>query len=379
MIAKNKILQKKVEKWTLIFSLLVGLYQTSAQDLNVQEVVESFRTTYNVPAIAASVIVEDTIYFGISGYKNMDLKNKVDCNSKFHLGSNAKAITATIAANLVEEGIIDWDTKLVEVIPELRNQIHPSYSDINLQDLLSNRARIHAFEDDGSKEWRNIPKSIRTASDQKLELARYALTLKPVKWKKAKNHYYSNGGFIIAALMLERRSGLSWEKLSTSLFTNLGLEIYKGFPNQEKIGETQGHKKKGKSYEPVVPEDEYSLDSYFTPAGNQSMSIADLSKFIQLHLKGLMGTDSFLKSESFKKMHFGAADYALGWYNGNIGDTQERFSYHGGSLGTFSSAIILSADRKIAIVILVNADNEEVTALKTELRTTLWDAYGTKE
>jgi len=367
------------EEFIFVFCLLFGLQHSGGQNLNVQEVVETFRTTYDVPAIAASVILEDTIYFGVSGYKSIDLKNSVDVNSKFHLGSNAKAITATIAATLVEKGAIEWGTKLLEVIPELRNEIHAGYSDTNLQDLLSNRSKMHAFEDDGSKEWRNIPKTIPTANDQKLEFARYALQLKPVKWKKDKNHYYSNGGFIVAALMLERRSGLSWETLSTELFNNLGLKIYNGFPIQEKIGETQGHKKKGKSYEAIGPEEEYPLDSYFTPAGNQSMNIADLSKFIQLHLKGLMGTDNFLKSESFHKMHFGASDYALGWYNGNIGDSQQRFSYHGGSLGTFSSAIILSADRKIAIVILVNADNKEVITLKDELRTKLWEAYGAKE
>lgn len=350
----------------------------SQSDAEVRSIVEKYRVKYNVPAVAASVINFDKIYFGVSGVKKTNTTDKVEIDSKFHLGSNTKAITSLVAAILVEDGLLDWNTKLVEVVPEIRNNINKAYTNITLQDLLSHRARIAPFEDDKSKEWRRMPiEKIESAKNQKLEFAKYALNLKPSELKET-NHLYSNGGYIIAALLLEKASGKSWEQLVQEYFDDIGINHFIGFPSQKDQNDTYGHIKRGKKYNCVPPKKEYELGNYFAPAGNLSLSIKDFSKLIQQNLQGLMGNDGILKPETYKKLHFGLDKYALGWYNGNIGDSEQKFSYHGGSLGTFSSAVIVSADRKIAIVILVNADNGMVDDLKSELRVELWDTYGNK-
>lgn len=192
----------------LLASMLPLVVHTQTPDSQLQTTLDSFRQAYRVPAISASVIYQDEIRYAWSGAKSMENEEPIDASSKFQLSSNTKAITATIAAHLVEKEIVDWQVTLVEALPELVDDIIPAYQQVTL-------------------------------------------------------HY--------------------------------------GFPN-----------------------------------------------------------------------------YALGWYNGQIGDTEQRFSYHGGSLGTFSSAVILSADRQVAIVILINADGKQVTRLKTELRKALWEQYGRK-
>jgi len=40
-------------------------------------------------------------------------------DKSFHLGSCTKAMTATLAAILIEEGIFGWDSKLVDLMPEI--------------------------------------------------------------------------------------------------------------------------------------------------------------------------------------------------------------------------------------------------------------------
>ena len=40
-------------------------------------------------------------------------------NDRFHLGSDTKAMTALLAAMLVEEGKIRWNSTMLEVFPEL--------------------------------------------------------------------------------------------------------------------------------------------------------------------------------------------------------------------------------------------------------------------
>lgn len=345
---------------------------------DIEQIVTKFRNTYNVPAVTASVIKYDTIYYGFSGKKKVDSNCDIKPDSKFHLGSNTKAITSMIAGKLVDSGKLDWDVKLLEVIPELTGEINPAYSSITLENLLSHRAMVAPFEDDGSKEWRKMPEnSIKSSTDQKLAFAKYALNIDPEK-NDDTNHLYSNGGYILAGLLLEHKTGKTWEQLVAELFRDIGIDYYIGFPSQKNLNDTFGHVKKGKTYKSIAPEEEFETGSYFNPAGNLSTSITDFSQLIQLHLRGLMGEDNLLKSSTYQTIHFGLPKYSLGWYNGKIGETGQKFSYHGGSLGTFSSAVIISADRKVAIVILVNADNKNVDELKNELRIALWEKYGEK-
>ncbi len=182
--------------------------------------------------------------------------------------------------------------------------------------------------------------------------------------------------------MLEHKTGQSYEVLLASQFESLGYDFYIGFPQAEDSEQNHGHRKKTLAflsqdkYWPLPADNSFSVQDYFAPAGDLSLNISDLSHFIQLHLKGLLGDNNYLSAESYEKLHFGLDDYALGWYNGYIGQTKQRFSYHGGSTGTFSSAIMLSPDRAIGIVILVNAESKAVQQLKTAGRELLWTRYG---
>ena len=141
-------------------------------------------------------------------------------------------MVATIAATLVEAGALNWDSKLLEIVPALQGNCKKEYENITLEQLLSNRAMIAPFEEDNSKEWKNIPKNIAQEDNQKLAFAKYALNLPPSIPEEI-NHVYSNGGFGIAALMLEVASGKSWEVLAKDFFQQQGLAYFQGFPSQE--------------------------------------------------------------------------------------------------------------------------------------------------
>ena len=82
-----------------------------------------------------------------------------------------------------------------------------------------------------------------------------------------------------------------------------------------------------------------------------------------------------LSASTYQYIHYELPAYGLGWYNGFIGDSEQRFSYHGGSIGSYSSAVFLSRDHEIGIVILINADGKKVTEVKNLIREELWDTY----
>ncbi len=358
-----------------------GLELAAQTDQQLSNIAADFQTKYKVPGLAIAVIRPDRVFIGLAGKKKSSRPPLLSLDDKFHLGSNSKAITAFLAAKLVEEGQINWSDELISVLPTLAPHIHPDYQKITLEQLLSHRTGLSAFEDENSAEYRALKKELRVDSISKLAFAKMALSLPAVPLGE-KGHFYSNAGYIIAALMLEQKTGQSYDELLASQFESLGYDFYIGFPQEEGAGQNHGHRKKAlallsqQKYRPLPADNPYAVQDYFAPAGDLSMNITDLSHFVQLHLKGLLGDNNYLSRESYQKLHFGLDDYALGWYNGYIGETSQRFSYHGGSTGTFSSAIMLSPDRAIGIVILVNAESKTVQKLKTRLRELLWARYG---
>lgn len=62
----------------------------------------------------------------------------------WRLGSDGKAMTATMIARLVEQGVLSWDTRLDQMLPDLAASMHPEYRGVTLPDLLSHRSGLQS-------------------------------------------------------------------------------------------------------------------------------------------------------------------------------------------------------------------------------------------
>ena len=75
---------------------------------------DSVRRQHNLPAMGAIVFRADSVLArGIAGVRRANAPDLVELSDRFQLGSNTKAITATVVARLVEEGKLTWTTTLV--------------------------------------------------------------------------------------------------------------------------------------------------------------------------------------------------------------------------------------------------------------------------
>jgi CubicO group peptidase (beta-lactamase class C family) len=102
---------------------------------------ETIRQDEKLPAIAASVIINGAIYAKAAvGTRKFGTDNWVNIDDKFLIGSCGKAFTATLAAILINEGLLKWDTSVGEVFPEI--EMHPEWERITIQQLLTNRSGL---------------------------------------------------------------------------------------------------------------------------------------------------------------------------------------------------------------------------------------------
>lgn len=321
------------------------------------------------PSVAIAVIKPDTILYGLSGTTKVGSETQVTLQSKYHLGSNSKAITSFIAFKLIEQGRISLNTKFTDLHADSMITNSP-YRDITLGDLLSHRAHVQAFT--SGAEFYTIPPLVGDTESRRLQFALEVLKRDPIH-SKTLSYDYSNAGYAISASMLEIATKESYEDLLAQTMADLSLDYYNGFPNKEDINHPWGHWMSGYNFVAHPPDHEYKLQDYMLPAGDISMNIQDYSTFVQMHLRGLNGEDNYLTSESYRAMHYANEGYSYGW--GNAIMDEKQGSYHDGTTGTFYCHTILIPSTNIAIAITINSAQPEHVKAIYALRKKLTEHY----
>ena len=103
---------------------------------------------YDLPALAAAIVKDGTIIAaGAVGTRRVGTNIPVTIDDRFHIGSDTKAMTALLAAMLVEEGKLRWDTTVAEIFPELTGKMAPQVGGIRLEQLLSHTSGIPSDND----------------------------------------------------------------------------------------------------------------------------------------------------------------------------------------------------------------------------------------
>jgi len=343
---------------------------------------EETASKHGVPGMAAIVVRRDAVVEDATfGIRRIGFSERIAPSDCFHIGSNTKAMTATLAAILVEKGKLAWDTKLVDVFPEWKNEIHPDYQRITLTDLLLCRAGVPEYSnfsylfsndpthrEDGSTnhlsqdkaDWREMTSLQGSPMEQRRQFALQVLRRPPAVLPETA-FLYSNAGYGIAGAMMERVMNESWESLmNTYLFEPLGIRATFDWPATDDPHQPWGHFAAKSGMQPHDPHDSYHLPACLAPAGGISMSLEDFAKFLQLHLKGLEGFDGLLRAKTIKYLHtdphdtmMNGAAFAFGWGLVNYDGKPSSWAY--GSAGTFLSGAAISPSHDLAVAVFANA------------------------
>lgn len=348
--AKTKNNMSRIYLTALLLLNLTYLYaQKTAQ------FADSIRNVYQIPEISYAVVdSKSTLEIAALGLHSINLPDTATLDDRFHIGSNTKAMTAFIIAKYVEKGKLTWTTKFFDLFPEWKEKSRPEYTNITLQELLSHKAGIQPFQGEGDPQ---IPDFKGTKQEKRKQFGQFVLTLEPVKLDDENPFIYSNAGYTLATLMIEKVTGKSWEQLVEKVFNkDLKLNVELSWPENQKRKDTWGHNLENGKLNPVPSTFEYHLD-YTEPAGDINIKLKDYIKFIQLNLKGLEGQDNYLKSETYRFIHKGIENYSLGWFN--IYEAGKELSVHSGTVGTYYTIVHIDRQKKIAYIIFTNSFNIE--------------------
>ena len=295
------------------------------KQIDLKEVLAPVVSSNPLPALAAIVFDDQkVIASGAIGVRKFGDPTLVTIEDSVHLGSCTKAMTATLAARIVERGEISWTTTVKEAL-SLQN-VDSALENITLLELMSHNAGMPAsLKNQPPGLWKYLyynntwQKGAKGRADR-LKVAELLFSATPAQ--AVGSYKYSNAGFMIAGALLEEATNTEWEDLMrTELFKPLGMKNCGFGPaaRPDKVDQPWPHKLGNDKPLLVTPliraPESWDNPRSLGPAGTVSCTISDWAKFGQLHLGD--GGD-YISTESMSKLHEvrnASARSALGWFS----------------------------------------------------------------
>ncbi|QQR84994.1 MAG: beta-lactamase family protein [Flavobacteriales bacterium] len=312
---------------------------------------DSMRLAHRIPELGYAVVSADSVLeLHVLGTKRVDRAWPADEDDRFRIGSNTKTITALIAAQLVHQGKLSWDTRFFDLIPEMRKGARKVYRQLTLRDLLSFRTRLYKYTYTDAEPRREDLTG--DEAEQRRQLAAWGFAHKPLHTKDSIN--FSNLAFVAAGLMLEKASGRSYKQLVGELGAQLGIHFDFGAPNTSDTLQPWGH---DAQLVPQPPSTDHKL-AWLEAAGNINVSLPEHARFIQELLRGAQGRSPLLPQAGFDDLLFGRSRFALGWWWGVDGQGK-RLAWHQGNPGSFLSVVYVHADVDRAYIVFANVQSDD--------------------
>jgi CubicO group peptidase (beta-lactamase class C family) len=335
--------------------------QPGAHDAQIAEhfpefdsLVADVMAEWHIPGLALAVIQRGAPPL-LQAFGLRDVENGLLVNTRtvFPIGSITKSFTAVGLALVVDDGKLDWDAPVNEILPEFRLKDPVTSTSCTLRDLLTHRTGLprHDFVHmSGHLDGAGILRVLRHLDASK-------------EFRSA--YQYQNLMYWIAGLMAERVTGQCWEDLTRFRILNpLGMTDTVTCL-QSMVSECHNH---AAPY--IFHDGELSRLAvrpiHTKPSGSICASVADMASYLAFLLDPITGRGGLqLSPSSAAQMsapqmyigHSGSAEigdvhYGLGLeiarYRG------ERLIFHGGAWSGYTGEFQMLPERGVAVAVLSN-------------------------
>jgi len=330
---------------------------------------------YKLPALAAAVAVGGEITAaGAVGTRRVGTGNPVTRDDRFHIGSDGKAMTSLLAAMLVEQGKLRWDSTVAQLFPELAGAMAQSVGSVRLEQLLSHTSGIPS---DNEVQDRLLIQSY-SQTELNLEELRYwivtQLVAQPLEAPPGERFAYANMGYLLVGAMIERAAVATWEELvAARIFDPLGLHTA-GFGPQARPGRVDaplGHRPNPDgTLKPMLAGPNGDNPEVLGPAGTVHLSILDFARWAGWNTGEGRRGPALVSPDSLRKLHAPVVDipprpdakpgtpppgrYGLGWGTVLLPFSPEPVIFHGGSNEMNLAYILLQPKSDFAMVLATN-------------------------
>ena len=303
------------------------------------------------------------------GFGWADLEHRIPAthNTVYSLASVSKPMTATALMILVERHQVELDRPINDYLGRVKlagNAGRSSKATVRM--LLGHTSGLplhyNFFPQDEAYPRPSMEETIR----------RYGILVS----KPGEEYQYSNLGYGIAGYIIERVSGMKYEKfMKEEVFRPLGLSHTSVPTEPDASGQWAIRYWDSETPLPFYDFDHRGASAVFS-------SVHDLVRFGMFHLKvGLADQKTVLTDRSIDQMKRPIArrsvsrGYGMGWQilrNRN----EPRVVAHSGSMGGVTAWLILVPREKVAVALLANTQTDFVQRIGQRILTVLLPEYG---
>ena len=319
------------------------------------------------PGCAVLVIQDGEPVFQ-KGYGVADLRTlrKIGPETNFRLASLTKQFTAMSVMLLVRDGKLHYEDRLSDVFPDF-----PAYGKaITIRQLLHHTSGLVDYEEIMAKEYAGV-------ADDRIPQIRDAGVLNLLKlqtntkFTPGTRWEYSNSGYVVLAMMVQQRSGMSFGSfLRERIFTPLGMTgtlAYEKGRNEVRY-RAYGHTRTSDGWR----ETDQSPTSATLGDGGVYTSLDDLEKWDDALTHHTLLTAKEMEPALTPAIAANGAplrrpddtlapSYGFGWFL-NPYRGHRRYAHYGETVG-FRTAIQRFPDDRLTVIVLANRAEVDAPAL----------------
>ena len=312
----------------------------------LEKEVENIIIATGAKGISASIGVPDNgIWCSARGITGNTSKEKITSDLKFFAGSIGKIFTAIVILNLIEEDRLSLENSVEKWFPEISWASH-----VTVNHLLTHTSGIASF--DNTKEYESYKYLYRNPE----ELLSY-VTKKELLFESGKHYAYSNTGYLMLGIIIERVTGRSYREAVEHYIINK-INLHKtDVITSETINDliVKGHHKGN-----VLSESE----NYVVPfaAGSIAATPRDLIIFIQALMSGRLLSQSSLQV-MFSDMNLMTVTQSTYYGKGMVAALETPVGNiigHTGGIKGFGASLFYHPKRNIFVCVMMNDDIKAV-------------------
>ncbi|MEO6155322.1 MAG: serine hydrolase domain-containing protein [Thermomonas sp.] len=327
-----------------------------------------------IPGLAVGIVQNGRV-LSARGYGVTDSRDglPVDAHTVFRLASLSKSFAGAVTGILVNDGLLRWDSRLVEYLPDVRLSQPNAAQQVTVADLLSHRVGLthNAFDRDleANTDFHTLTRKLAYA---------------PMTCTPGQCYAYQNVAFSLIGDIVFATTGQFYsETVARRIFKPLGMhDASYGLEGIEASARwAKPHVRGGGGWLPLMPKPSYYR---VAPAAGVNASISDMAQWLiaqtghrpdvlpapllaTMH-QPVIDTPREMRGSGWRRTRLSSAGYALGWRAFNYAG--HEISFHGGAVQGYRGAIALLPDRDLGIVILWNSES----ALPSGLLPTILDS-----
>ena len=323
----------------------------------------------NLPGLTVGVVQDQQLIWSEGfGWADVDAKTPMTPETKFRMASHSKLFTATAIMQLRDAGKIHLDDTVETYLPWFK--IRPAGMDdpaITIEELLTHSAGLPR---EAGSHWSDLQFPDEAGVEKFIE-TNQAPYSPEIRWK------YSNLGFTIAGMVVEKVSGHKWaDFVQAHIFDPLGMTASSVDREVEGLATGYGARMPDGTRAKMPFVDAKAM----APATGITSNVPDMARFVSLQFRsGPVGGNQILSTGALRQMHR-VRMMENNWQSGNaIGfavtrDKDKTYVGHGGSYFGYKTQTLMQMEPKIGVIVLTNADDSNPNEIAIHLMQSVGEA-----